>query len=195
MNKKYFTLLVFAVSLAVLLILALVPQQWGLAVTEQGNYLVYLPLILNSHSPSSQPVVPTPEPGFTEQVVTLVNQERAANGCGAVTMDERLRLAAQNHSQDMGLNDYFSHTGLNGSSPWDRILAQGYSYSQAGENIAVGYSSPESVVNAWMNSTQGHRENILDCNFVHIGMGYFYLANDTGNVNYNHYWTQVFASP
>lgn len=195
MTKKHLTLFVFILSLAVLLIIGFYPQQGGLAVIEQGNYIVYLPLVLNRHTPSSPPVVPPPQPSFTEQVVALVNQQRATNGCGDVTTDERLRLAAQNHSQDMALNDYFSHIGLNGSSPWDRILAQGYSYSEAGENIAGGYSSPESVVNAWMNSTQGHRENILNCNFVHIGMGHYFLENDTGNVNYNHYWTQVFARP
>ena len=194
MVKKYLGLLAFIIFLTVLLISSLFPQHRGLAVVEQGNNLIYLPIVVNSHSPSSPPVVPTPEPGFSEQVVVLVNQQRVANGCGEVSTDERLRQAAQNHSQDMALNDYFSHTSLDGSTPWDRIIAQGYSFSEAGENIAAGYSSPESVVNAWMNS-QGHRENILNCNFLHIGIGYYYLENDTGNVNYYHYWTQVFGRP
>ena len=109
-------------------------------------------------------------------------------------MDDRLQLTAEGHSQDMAINDYFSHNTPDGTTPWDRIRAQGYFYSMAGENIAAGYASPESVVQAWMNS-DGHRANILNCGFKDIGVGYYYLENDTGEVNYRHYWTQVFASP
>ncbi|MCI5120972.1 MAG: CAP domain-containing protein [Candidatus Electrothrix sp. AUS4] len=137
----------------------------------------------------------TPPPmDFEEQVVALTNQQRQAYGCAPLTMDTRLRAAAAGHSKDMAVNDFFSHTGTGNTSPFDRIYAQGYSFSRAGENIAAGYTSPESVVNAWMNS-EGHRANILNCGFIHIGVGHYYLQNDTGNVNYGHYWTQVFGSP
>lgn len=154
---------------------------------------IYLPLVMQSEPATPTPTVP-PITSYEDQVVALTNQERLAHGCGPVTMDNRLRLAADGHSQDMALNDYFSHTAPDGTSPWDRIRAQGYVYSMAGENIAAGYSSPESVVQGWMNS-DGHRANILNCGFIHIGVGYYYIQNDTGNVNYRHYWTQVFASP
>lgn len=181
-----------------LLMLAAAFPFWGEAAAQSGAARVYLPIILRSEpTPTPTPTQtpdPTPQPGFEEQVVALTNQERLAHGCGAVTMEARLRAAAQGHSADMALNDFFSHTGSDGSSPWDRIHAQGYWYSTAGENIAAGYSSPESVVAGWMNSS-GHRANILNCAFVHIGVGYYYLQNDTGNVNYHRYWTQVFAAP
>ena len=173
------------------------------AAAQSGDSAVYLPLVLNPErtpTPTPTPIptltpTPTPPPDFAEQVVTLTNQERAAHGCGPVTMESRLQAAAQGHSEDMALNDFFSHTGSDGSSPWDRIHAQGYQYSTAGENIAAGYSTPEDVVAGWMASDEGHRENILNCDFVHIGVGYYYLANDTGSINYHHYWTQDFAAP
>lgn len=149
----------------------------------------YLPLVMKPDQS-----IPTPEPDFEEQVVILTNQERLSHGCDPVTMDSRLRAAAEGHSQDMALNDFFSHTGSDGSSAGDRIAAQGYIWSWWGENIAAGYSSPESVVAGWMASS-GHRANILNCNFDHIGVGYYYLKNDTGSINYRHYWTQVFAAP
>jgi len=170
------------------------------AAAQGESAAVYLPLVFNpaaTPTPTPTPIptlTPTPPPGFAEQVVTLTNQERAAHGCGPVTMEPRLRAAAQGHSEDMALNDFFSHTGSDGSSPWDRIHAQGYHYSTAGENIAAGYSTPEDVVAGWMAS-DGHRANILNCDFVHIGVGYYYLANDTGSINYHHYWTQDFAAP
>jgi uncharacterized protein YkwD len=100
------------------------------------------------------------EQKFTEQVIALTNQERAQHGCPALTADDQLTNAAQGHSSDMAINDYFSHTGLDGSSPFDRMAREGYEYSRAAENIAVGYSTPERVVEGWMNS-EGHRKNIL----------------------------------
>ena len=154
---------------------------------------VYLPLVMQPEPATPTPTVP-PTNDFEYQVVALTNQERIAHGCEPVKMDERLRLAAYGHSQDMALNDFFSHDAPDGTTPWERIRAQGYIYSMAGENIAAGYPSPKSVVQGWMNSA-GHRANMLNCGFIHIGVGYYYLQNDSGDVNYQHYWTQVFASP
>ena len=57
----------------------------------------------------------------------------------------------------------------------------------------AGYSTPEEVVAGWMASA-GHRENLLDPGLQEIGVGYYFLPNDTGNVNFNHYWTQAFGS-
>ena len=154
---------------------------------------VYLPLVMQSEMVVPTPVVP-PDASYEEQVITITNQERLNHGCEPLKMDDRLRMAAEGHSQDMAINDYFSHYAPNGTTPWDRIRAQGYSYSMAGENIAAGYLSPDIVVQAWMDS-EGHRANILNCGFKDIGVGYYYLKNDTGDLMYRHYWTQVFASP
>jgi uncharacterized protein YkwD len=74
------------------------------------------------------------------------------------------------------------------------MAAAGYTYSAAAENIAAGFPTPQSVVAAWMNSS-GHRANILNCELTETGVGYVFLANDQGAVNYHHYWTHVFASP
>ncbi len=128
-----------------------------------------------------------------EEVVELVNAERALAGCAPLQTSSQLTAAAQGHSQDMAINDYFSHTSLDGRSPWDRIRAEGYNFRSAAENIAAGYPTPASVMEAWMNSN-GHRANILNCDLEDIGVGYYYLNNDTGNVNYRHYWTQDFGS-
>jgi uncharacterized protein YkwD len=177
----------------------------------------YLPLVMKPEQPTATPTptatstptatptptatstststsTPEPQTDFEEQVVILTNQERQKYGCGPLTMDARLRAAAEGHSQDMALNDFFDHTGSDGSTVGTRVSAQGYSWSWVAENIAAGYPSPESVVAGWMASS-GHRANILNCNFVHIGVGYYYLQNDTGNENWHHYWTQVFAKP
>jgi uncharacterized protein YkwD len=149
-----------------------------------------------SASPAGTAPAPVPAPvptrslGRVERmendVTALVNAERAKAGCGPVHTDERLRTAARRHSADMATQDYFSHTGQDGSSPWDRIRRAGYP-SGIGENIAYGYPSAADVMRGWMNSA-GHRANILNCDAHAIGVGLAYNSGGTA------YWTQDFGS-
>ncbi len=119
---------------------------------------------------------------YEQEVVTLVNAERAKYGLSALTLDETLCGYARVKSQDMHDQGYFSHTSPRYGSPFDMMRSFGVSYQYAGENIAMGYSSPAGVVNAWMNS-EGNRANILSANYTSIGVGY---VADGG------YWTQWF---
>ena len=123
-----------------------------------------------------------------EEVFNLVNQERAVNGLHALNCDDRLVLAARNHSQDMAENNYFSHTSLDGRVFSQRITNAGYIWNSAGENIAAGYSTPQAVMTGWMNSS-GHRANILGSTFCDLGVGYAYGASSA----YGSYWTQDFG--
>ncbi|QKV96500.1 CAP domain-containing protein [Streptomyces sp. NA02950] len=141
-------------------------------------------------SPSSAPPASTTagtasgSSDLQDQIVELVNKERAKVGCKPVTVDAKLTKAAQAHSEDMAEHSNMSHTGSDGSSPGDRIERAGYSWSTYGENVAYGYSSPESVMEGWMNSS-GHKANILNCDFKEIGVGH---------AQPGHYWTQDFAT-
>ncbi|MFI7203537.1 CAP domain-containing protein [Micromonospora aurantiaca (nom. illeg.)] len=121
-----------------------------------------------------------------QKVVTIVNQERAKAGCKALTVNAKLNLAAQRHSQDQADHKKMDHTGSDGSQPWDRVKAAGYSYRMVGENVAWNYQTPAAVMEGWMNS-EGHRKNILNCSYTQIGVG---VARSNGP-----YWTQVFATP
>ncbi|MBQ5749175.1 MAG: hypothetical protein IIV87_03350 [Oscillospiraceae bacterium] len=137
-----------------------------------------------------QPSVPnTPDelPGnvheYEREVVRLVNIEREKNGLPALTLREDLCIHARVKSQDMRSGGYFSHTSPTYGSPFEMMQSFGITYRSAGENIAMGYNSPQSVVQAWMNS-EGHRANILSASFTHLGVGY---VADGG------YWTQWFV--
>ena len=143
-----------------------------------------------SNTPVPQTCNPSGNASFENQVLDLINQERANQGLAPLTLNNKLTSAARGHSQDMACNDFFSHTSPTTGSPFDRILAAGYSYSWAAENIAAGYGSPQDTVAGWMNSS-GHRANILASNYVHIGIGYAYWGDST----YGSYWTAVFAAP
>jgi uncharacterized YkwD family protein len=114
--------------------------------------------------------------------VALVNEQRAANGLAPLTLNEKLSNAARAKSQDMHDNNYFDHNSPTYGSPFQMLTSFGISYRAAGENIAMGYATPEAVVTAWMNST-GHRANILNASYTQIGVGY--VASGS-------YWTQEF---
>jgi uncharacterized protein YkwD len=135
----------------------------------------------------------TTDTGFVDEVVRLTNEFRAENGVAPLTANDELDTAAQGHSDDMAQADFFNHIGSDGSDPQDRAAEAGYSSQFLGENIAAGQTSPEDVVQAWIDSP-GHRENMLRPQFTEIGVGFTNLADDTGSVNFNNYWTQAFGS-
>ncbi|CAH2574454.1 hypothetical protein PRNO82_03814 [Planktothrix rubescens] len=137
--------------------------------------------------------VSPPPSDFVQQVLNLTNDFRSQNGLRPLTLNTKLNAAAQEQSQDMAQQDFFNHIGLDGSTPATRAQDQGYTFSFIGENIGAGYQTPEEVVQGWIDSP-GHRENLLNPNYAEIGIGYFYLENDTGFENWNHYWTQVFGT-
>ena len=119
---------------------------------------------------------------YEREVARLVNAERAKYGLPALTYSSALAAGAKEKSADMAKNGYFSHTSPTYGSPFDRMKSRGISYRAAGENIAMGYRTPEAVVQAWMDSP-GHRANILSGKFTEIGVGYVAEGN---------YWTQWF---
>lgn len=136
----------------------------------------------SSQSPRTESSSGGNSPSSTARVVDLVNDERADVGCAAVTVDSRLTRAAQRHSDDMAEREYLSHTSPDGTTFDERIRDEGHP-RPAAENIAMGLSSPEAVMDAWMSS-DGHRRNILNCDITTIGVG----VNSDG-----WYWTQNFG--
>ncbi len=126
---------------------------------------------------------------FEFDVARLVNEERLAAGLAPLQIDVRLMAAAQRHSDDMAAQSFFSHVGSDGSTFDVRVQQAGYlQWLLLGENIAAGQTTPEAVMAAWMNSP-GHRANILDPDFDHIGVGFA-----TSNTYYRFFWTQEFGS-
>lgn len=122
------------------------------------------------------------------EVVRLVNIERAKHNLPALKQNWELSRIARYKSKDMIDKNYFSHTSPTYGSPFNMIQNFGLKFSAAGENIAYGQNSPAAVMNAWMNSP-GHRNNILSPSYTEIGVG---LAKNNRGV---YYWTQMFIKP
>ena len=156
---------------------------------------ILLALVLFPGCAASTGRVGAPPPGTPQEaldVLKLVNEARAlARSCGGerysaadpLSLEGRLARAAQLHSQDMHDHNVMSHTGSDGSDLRARADRQGYDWSNLGENVAWGYTSPQSVVAGWLNSP-GHCANIMNPTFTELGVG----LQGT-------FWTQLFGRP
>ncbi len=133
---------------------------------------------------------------FEQRVVELVNIERSKVGLPPLKRNAELDFAARDHTRDMVEDNYFTHDTydlINGTltlvcGTFTRIRLYYSGYSLAGENLAAGYTTPETVVAGWMAS-DGHRGNILNAVFKEIGVGYY-----SGAALYTHYWGQDFGA-
>jgi len=139
-----------------------------------------------------------PDPGVADirdGFLAAVNQARSVGQvCGStpynpappISWSENLAMAAYLHSEDMVLNNFFSHTGSDGSSAGERISRQGYPWRTYGENIAVGYPTVSSVIQGWLGS-EGHCRNLMNPAFTEIGAGY--AIGPFGGNPAARYWT------
>ena len=156
----------------------------------------------NVTAPSDSVIPPQagndPDPGIADirdEFLAAVNQARSVNRmCGTtpygpappVSWSGNLAMAAYLHSEDMVLNDFFSHTGSDGSSAGQRISRQGYPWRTYGENIAAGYPTVSLVIQGWLGS-EGHCRNMMNPAFTEVGAGY--AIGDFGGNPVARYWT------
>lgn len=140
--------------------------------------------------PGQKITIPNAAPLQTQEqeVLRLVNAERAKAGLPALTYNWEAARVARYKSQDMIDKGYFAHQSPTYGSPFQMMESFGLRFSAAAENIAKGQRTPAEVMNAWMNSP-GHRANILSRSVTHIGVGAAKAKNGTL------YWTQMFLKP
>jgi uncharacterized protein YkwD len=108
--------------------------------------------------------------GLEYQLFDLTNAARVNHGLSALSWEDPLRKTARDHSEDMAVNNYFSHQNLEGQSPFDRMTEDAIAYRGAGENLATGQPSSIFAHEGLMNSL-GHRENILKTEFEFLAVG------------------------
>ena len=118
------------------------------------------------------------------EVYEITNNYRSLVGVSSLTLDSSLVEAASIRAKE--ISDSFSHTRPNGSSCFTVLSELGISYGTAGENIAVGYSSSQSVMEGWRSSS-GHYQNIISSKFKKIGIG-------VNIINNQYYWVQIFSN-
>jgi len=138
------------------------------------------------------------ESDIKKNMLALVNKARSiSRQCGVdyfhaaspVTWNEKLQKAAKKHADDMADNNFFSHTGLNGSSAGGRVAAQDYNWITVGENIFGGVQTSRDAVEGWLDSP-GHCANMMNADFKEMGVACVH----NGSTTYGTYWVQVFGT-
>lgn len=161
-----------------------VKYQIGLSELEKANPQIANPSLIYPGQIINIPSIDDVK-ALEQQVVDLVNQERAQYGLPLLTSNWELCRVARYKSQDMIDVGYFAHQSPTYGSPFQMMESFGIRFNAAGENIAYGQRTPQEVMNDWMNST-GHRNNILSRVYNQIGVGVAKASNGT------FYWTQMF---
>jgi uncharacterized protein YkwD len=130
---------------------------------------------------------PAPAKPWVGNMLDALNADRANAGAPPLVLCNTLMNAAQGHSDDQAITNTMTHTGSDGSDIGSRADAAGYTgWTALGENVAMGYSTVDTVMTAWMNST-GHRANILNSSYRNVGLAESFAADGTP------YWTQDFG--
>lgn len=160
-----------------------VKYQVGLSEIISANTQIRNPALIYPGQKINIPAVTTTTQ--ENEVVRLVNIQRAKAGLPALKMNWQLSRVARYKSADMASKGYFSHNSPTYGTPFQMMENFGLSFTAAGENIAYGQRTPAEVMDAWMNSP-GHRSNIMSGSFSEIGVG---LAKNKNGVCY---WTQQF---
>lgn len=125
---------------------------------------------------------------FERETLDLANAERVKRGLPALLWNDTAAAVARAHSSDMQSNGYFAHDDQSGRMPWDRAEDVGLSYSLFAENIAAGQTDALAAHYGWLNSTTGHRENLLGSN-THFGAGVAFGGK------FGVYYTENFYTP
>jgi len=124
-------------------------------------------------------------------LASLTNESRTANGITSVARDAELDAVAQTVAEDMAAKGYFAHVSPDGKTPWYWLNQAGYSYSYAGENLAVNFTDSQNVQTAWLESPT-HRANIMKQEYTRVGFG---TANGLYEGKETTFVVEFFATP
>ncbi len=141
----------------------------------------------------AQPVAQKAEtvaPLDANEALRLINEYRAQKSLPPLTLDPQASKAADVLAKDMALHDHMSHIGPAGQDVGKRLLAAGYSYRLAAENVGVGQASVQETIEGWKKSPP-HSRNMLLPNAKHIGIAYDYKPG----TKYRTFWALVVAAP
>lgn len=179
-----------------LVVCATVAIQPSPAVRAAGPHRIMVPIARGSAQIASAPQPPGDRWSAIErEVVDKINNLRREAGCGPLILNDQLSAAAERHSKDMAAKNFMDHTGSDKSTAEQRIIAAGYYPSRKiGENIAAGYTTADSVVQAWYNSPL-HKANMIDCHdpksTPYRDIGIALEINNATQLRY--FWTNTFG--
>ncbi|MFW6024201.1 MAG: CAP domain-containing protein [Dichotomicrobium sp.] len=125
-----------------------------------------------------------------EQALALVNAYREEKGLAPLSLDPKLRQAADAHAQDLAKHDRISHFGSDGSDPWERVQRTGFEPKVAAENVGTGQITFGEVFREWKLSPD-HNRNLLLPDATHMGVA---VAREP-DTQFETFWSLVVGSP
>lgn len=152
-------------------------------VTPRCVWWSYLDVPVPPDDPNASDVPPDGK-GWQQVLLGKVNALRAEKGVPPLTMCASLTTAAQQYSRQSALGNHTGHDGPDGSHPYSRAIDAGYRSFSVGENLGYGYPTLDRVLQGWVESP-GHYRNLMDTDYTHIGLGYFFSSN----LRYGSFWT------
>jgi uncharacterized protein YkwD len=164
------------------------------ALAKAGKLPGQPPLAPAEPPPAPKPAAPAAPPAapggwsdanYEARVLELVNMQRAKFGLAPLVIDARLERSSSDYAQVLGVNNWFSHTGPDGSTLVSRVEAAGFPFTvQIGEVLAWGNEgwTPEAMVQAWMNSAT-HRQEILSPVYIRAGVGCYFTPDNGTTVH------------
>lgn len=131
------------------------------------------------------PLRAAPAGSKAARVGNVVNADRIARGLVPLSHNTLMDKVAGSHAADMHRNGFYGHTGSNGRSPRQRLIASGYKACRTAENIAKGYKTAEDVARGWQKSPE-HQRNNLDPKVLEYGVGHDPVSRN---------WVLILAQP
>lgn len=145
-------------------------NDWYLVITPNNTVgMIRQDLLKKSENEENNNDTSSTLPNTAETVLSLINEERKAQGITPLQIDDLLNSTAQAKATDMVKNNYFSHESSTYGSPFEMMQNAGITYRTAGENIA-GNPSVENAVKSWLAS-ESHKQNLLSNAYNYIGIG------------------------
>lgn len=145
-------------------------NDWYLVITPNNTVgMIRQDLLKKSENEENNNDTSSTLPNTAETVLSLINEERKAQGITPLQIDDLLNSTAQTKATDMVKNNYFSHESPTYGSPFEMMQNAGITYRTAGENIA-GNPSVENAVKSWLAS-ESHKQNLLSNAYNYIGIG------------------------
>ena len=151
-------------------------NQWGFLALILLQLGFALPIFLFSLGGNSQQ---TKNHNFSAAtIIQATNNVRRQHQLPNVRFDPKLQAVAKARAEDIIDSHSFDHYIPDSRTPWEWLEAKHYIYDFAAENLAINYSTTETLLAAWMKSSS-HRQNILDARVQEIGVAVVPLTGDS----------------
>lgn len=131
--------------------------------------LVFIKLVFSQSAFQLASIVGSLPVFDSREIIRLTNDTRSANNLPPLNPNSKLDLAAEQKLDDMAMKEYFAHVSPEGTTPWFWIRQAQYKYRVAGENLAIGFTTSDDTIRAWLDSPS-HKANLLNSQYQDIGV-------------------------